>query len=93
MRKNKYITPELCRGARAILGWSQQELAARAEVARTTIAEYELGQIAPQARTLRDLIGALEAEGIEFLPPAENVSRGGLRLKWEKCARGNGKDG
>jgi transcriptional regulator with XRE-family HTH domain len=66
MRKNKSITPELCRGARAILGWSQQELAARAEIARTTIADYELGQIAPQARTLRDLVAA--GLPYEFLP-------------------------
>jgi transcriptional regulator with XRE-family HTH domain len=86
MRKNKSITPELCRGARALLGWSQQDLAARAEVARTTIADYELGQISPQHRTLRDLIAALEAAGIEFLPPTENVSRGGVILKWENAA-------
>jgi transcriptional regulator with XRE-family HTH domain len=86
MRKNKSITPELCRGARALLGWSQQDLAARAEVARTTIAGYELGQIAPQARTLRDLIAALEAAGVQFLPPAENVSRGGIILKWHQAA-------
>ena len=88
MRKNKSITPELCRGARAILGWSQQDLAARAEVARTTVADYELGQIAPQARTLRDLVAALEAAGIEFLPPAEKVSRGGVMLKWDNGAAG-----
>ncbi len=86
MRKRKSITPELCRGARAILGWSQQDLAARAEIARTTIADYELGQIAPQARTLRDLVAALEAAGIEFVPPTENVSRGGVMLKWDNTA-------
>jgi transcriptional regulator with XRE-family HTH domain len=86
MRKRKSITPELCRGARAILGWTQQDLAARAEVARTTIADYELGQIAPQARTLRDLVTTLEAAGIEFVPPTENVSRGGVMLKWDNLA-------
>ncbi len=88
MCKNKSITPELCRGARAILGWSQQDLAARAEVARTTVADYELGQIAPQARTLRDLVAALEGGGIEFLPPKENISRGGMMLKWDYAAEG-----
>jgi predicted transcriptional regulator len=64
------------------LGWSQQELATRAQVARKTIADFELGQINPQRRTLRDVIAALEAAGIEFLPASENVSRGGLRIKW-----------
>jgi transcriptional regulator with XRE-family HTH domain len=64
------------------LGWSQQELATRAQVARKTIADFELGQINPQRRTLRDVIAALEAAGIEFLPALENISRGGLRIKW-----------
>jgi transcriptional regulator with XRE-family HTH domain len=76
------MSPELCRGARALLGWSQQELAMRAQVARKTIADFELRQITPQRRTLRDVIAALEAAGIEFLPATENVSRGGLRIKW-----------
>jgi transcriptional regulator with XRE-family HTH domain len=83
MPESKFITPQLCRGARALLGWSQQDLANRAQVGRTTIADFELGQIAPQARTLRDLAGALEAGGIEFVPPTEHVSRGGVILKWD----------
>jgi transcriptional regulator with XRE-family HTH domain len=83
MQRNRLISPELCRGARALLGWSQQDLASRSQVARTTIADFELGQIAPQARTLRDLIAALEGGGIEFLPATENVSRGGVMLKWD----------
>ncbi len=48
-------------GARALLGWSRQDLAARNEAVCTTIADYELGEIAPQRRTLRGLIAALEA--------------------------------
>ena len=79
------ISPELCRGARGLLGWSQQELARRTQVARKTVADFELGQITPQPRTLRDIVAALEAAGIEFLPAAENVSRGGLRIKWESA--------
>jgi hypothetical protein len=54
----------------------------RAQVARKTIADLELSQISPQRRTLRDIVAALEAAGIEFLPAAENVTRGGLRIKW-----------
>ena len=79
------MSPELCRGARGLLGWSQQELATRAQVARKTIADFELGQINPQPRTLRDVVAALEAAGIEFLPAAENVSRGGLCIKWDSA--------
>lgn len=76
------LTPELCRAARGLLGWPQQELARRAEVARKTIADFELGVIKPQARTIRDIIAAIDTGGVEMLPPQENVSRGGVRLKW-----------
>jgi predicted transcriptional regulator len=64
------------------LGWSQQALAASAQVARKTIADFELGHINPQRRTLRDIIAALEAAGIEFLPAEENISRGGVCMRW-----------
>jgi transcriptional regulator with XRE-family HTH domain len=82
------ISPELCRAARGLLGWSQQELATRAHVARKTIADFELSQVNPQARTLRDVVAALEAAGVEFLPTMENISRGGVRIKWNGAGRG-----
>ncbi len=55
------VSPELCRAARGLLGWSQQELASRAQVARKTIADFELSQVTPHPRTLRDVVAALEA--------------------------------
>jgi transcriptional regulator with XRE-family HTH domain len=76
------ISPVLCRAARGLLGWSQQDLAARAQVARKTIADFELSQVTPHPRTLRDIAASLEAAGIEFLPPVESITRGGVRLKW-----------
>ncbi|MGO9807254.1 MAG: helix-turn-helix domain-containing protein [Rhodomicrobium sp.] len=80
------VSPELCRAARGLLGWSQQALATRAQVARKTIADFELSQVTPHPRTLRDVVAALEAAGIEFIAAEENISRGGVRIKWD----GNG---
>ncbi|MGA7329979.1 MAG: helix-turn-helix transcriptional regulator [Rhodomicrobium sp.] len=77
------ISPELCRAARGLLGWSQQELATRAQVARKTIADFELSQVTPHPRTLRDVIAALEAAGVEFIAPEVNITRGGVRFKWK----------
>jgi transcriptional regulator with XRE-family HTH domain len=76
------ISPELCRAARGLLGWSQQELAKRSQVSRKTIADFELSQVQPHPRTLRDVVAALEAAGVEFLAAEENISRGGVRMKW-----------
>ena len=80
------FSPDVCRAARGLLNWSQRELALRAQVARKTIADFELAQVRPHARTLRDIASVLQDAGIEFLPPEENISRGGVRIKWQPPA-------
>lgn len=69
------LTVEQCRGARAMLGWSQDELAKAANVARQTVADFERGARIPIANNLISIGRALEGAGIEFLP--EN----GIRLR------------
>ncbi|MCB9756586.1 MAG: helix-turn-helix transcriptional regulator [Myxococcales bacterium] len=55
-----------CRAARALLRWNVNELAARAEVNRTTILAFEAGQTEPRRATLKTLRAALEAGGVVF---------------------------
>jgi transcriptional regulator with XRE-family HTH domain len=69
------LTMEQCRGARAMLGWSQDNLARAANVARQTIADFERGARIPIANNLVGMATALEKAGIELLP--EN----GIRLR------------
>jgi transcriptional regulator with XRE-family HTH domain len=71
------FTPEQCRAARALLGWSQDQLATEAKAAKATIANFELGKRAPYARTLKDIRGALEKAGVEFT----NGDRPGVRMR------------
>lgn len=66
---------EQCRGARAMLGWSQDELARAANIARQTVADFERGARIPIANNLASMVAALQGAGIEFL--AEN----GIRLR------------
>ena len=61
------------RTARAWLGISQDELAAKSGVTRKTIVSFEQGRSRPQPRTIRDLQQTLEAEGIEFLFDGPNA--------------------
>jgi transcriptional regulator with XRE-family HTH domain len=75
MSDEKMITPEQCRGARAMLGWSREQLAERSKVANATLADFEAGKRTPYNRTLADVQRALEEEGINFLPD------NGLRLR------------
>jgi DNA-binding transcriptional regulator YiaG len=58
--KGRRMTPAQCRAARALIGWSQEELSAASKVEKATIANFELGKRAPYARTLDDLRAALE---------------------------------
>ena len=60
------VTPGQCRAARALIGWSQEQLASSSKVAKATIANFELGKRVPYDRTLDDISAALEAAGVEF---------------------------
>ena len=73
------LRPDQCRGARAFLGWSREELANRCKVSNATLADFEAGKRTPYARTLADIRRALEEGGIEFVP--ENGGGAGVRLK------------
>lgn len=61
------LTPKHVRAARALLAWSQQDLAKRAGVATSTIADFERGQRTPVANNAQAIRGALEQAGIRFL--------------------------
>ncbi|WP_245411821.1 helix-turn-helix transcriptional regulator [Phyllobacterium leguminum] len=79
VRRMKSLTPEQCRGARGMLGWSQAELAEAANVSRQTIADFERGARMPISNNLASLVAAFEAVGIEFIP--ENGGGPGVRLR------------
>lgn len=54
------------RGARGLLGWSMEELAATCELTRLTIRQIENETVQPQDRTLARILTVLDKEGIEF---------------------------
>jgi transcriptional regulator with XRE-family HTH domain len=62
------LPPRHVRAARALLAWSQQDLAKRAGVATSTVADFERGHRRPVANNAQAIRGALEAAGIRFLP-------------------------
>ncbi|MBI1774417.1 MAG: helix-turn-helix transcriptional regulator [Proteobacteria bacterium] len=63
----RVLSPAQCRAARAILGWTQADLAERSELARKTIADFEMNVRSLQFRTRRDITAAFEGVGIEFI--------------------------
>ena len=57
-----------CRAGRALLNWSQDELSVNAQVARSTVTEFESNFRTPMKQNLLALQSALEAAGVEFIP-------------------------
>jgi transcriptional regulator with XRE-family HTH domain len=67
------MIPAQCRAARAILDWSQQDLADAAKVANATIRNFEAGRSEPRRAILEALQRALEAAGVEFIGAAADM--------------------
>ena len=65
--------------ARAMLGWSQAELAKAANVSRQTIADFERGAHMPINNNLTSNVTAFREAGIEFI--SENGGGVGVRCK------------
>ena len=55
-----------CRAARAILRWSQRDLAQHAGVSNVTVHSFEAEQRAPTRATLDVIQRAFERAGVEF---------------------------
>lgn len=68
----------LIAAARVLLGWSQDELARRAGVARRTIVSLEGGKGDPKRSTETKILALLEAEGLEF---TETPDRLGVAMR------------
>ncbi|QIB34184.1 helix-turn-helix domain-containing protein [Ancylobacter pratisalsi] len=81
---NLTLDPAQCRAARAMLNWSQEELAGRAHVTAAWLEAFEQGR---EPGTDRDpgeaerLRRTFEEAGIEFLGSGEPSSGGGRGLR------------
>ena len=80
------VTPAQSRTARALLGWSQEELARNAGVSRYSVAQFEL-ELRQGSQKLRDKMQiALEDAGVEFTCG----KRPGVRLRWRRSSSRSG---
>jgi predicted transcriptional regulator len=75
-------TSRQIRAARALLGWSQQQLADKAIVSLNAVARLEKGIVDSRISTLLAIQKALARAGIEFLDADQKGE--GVRLKSPK---------
>jgi predicted transcriptional regulator len=76
------ITPRQIRAARALLGWSQQQLADRAIVSLNAVTRLEKGKVDSRVSTISAIEKTLSKAGVEFLPAGEKGE--GVRMKSPK---------
>jgi predicted transcriptional regulator len=72
------ISPRQIKAARALLGWSQRELADRAIVSPNALTRLEKGQVDSRMSTLDSVEKALRKGGIEFIAAGDKGE--GVRL-------------
>ena len=86
------ITSEQVKAARALLAWSQQELATAANVSISTIADFERGARTPVANNAQAIREALEKGGLQFVAggvvektmfaPSPQPLKAGKLMRW-----------
>jgi predicted transcriptional regulator len=78
------LTPAQIRAARAMLDWTQRELAERAGISKTGLNNIERGSADPKASTLTAIWRAIEDAGVEFT----NGDEPGVKLKATQTKKG-----
>lgn len=73
------LIPALCRAGRALVDWTQEELAIEAGVCRSTVREFENGNHDLQRAKADAIVEAFRQAGVEFL--ASDSQGPGVRLK------------
>lgn len=73
------MTPEQCREARALLCWTEVQLARHAGIKAETVRYVEAGNGRPKALTLATIRTCLEAAGVEFIPGSGRSA--GVRMR------------
>lgn len=61
------LSPAQCRGARGMLAWTMDDLAARAGVARRTLQDFESERRVPHVRNLERITATFNEAGVTFL--------------------------
>lgn len=72
------LLPATCRAGRALVDWTQEDLAVAAGVCRSTIREFEKGHHALQRASEDAIVGALRAAGVELL---DDFGQGGFGVR------------
>ena len=80
------ITIDQIKAARALLDWTQDDLASISGLSKASIQNYEIRRTEPNSTSLYKIIDAFESHGLEFIE--EGVRRKILKTKTYRGQRG-----
>ncbi len=75
-----FLTPEMCRAARALLNWKASQLAGAAGLGRATVERFEAGGTVRMS-SVEAMLQALQDAGLEFIPAGGKSLDGGPGLR------------
>lgn len=90
---DRNLTPAQARAARALLGWSQKELATNAGVAEATVTQFERGNRSPSRAVAWAMRLVLENAGVEFIAAGTSSAADGGEGVRLRCATSDGSGG
>lgn len=70
------VTPAQMRAARALIGWSREELARRAELSPMTVKAFEAQGVDAKTSTVLKMVKALSSAGVEFTSSGDAYGSG-----------------
>jgi transcriptional regulator with XRE-family HTH domain len=73
------------RAARALLGWTQEQLAKSASLSLAVVNNVERNVTDPRRSTLEGIQRALETAGIEFISERQNSPDGGVGVRMRRA--------
>lgn len=79
------LTPAQCRAARGLVDWTQEELAERAGVSRSTVRDFEKGRHDLHRASETQIVAALREGGVMLIPSDELGP--GVRLRATTAVR------
>lgn len=83
------LTPDLIRAGRALLGWSQLELARRSGVTQKALSDFELGKKPITAKASDKLRLVLEEQRVQFIAVNSDSSEiVGAGVRWSPANHG-----
>jgi len=77
------MSPEQCKAARAVIGWTVEQAANQSQVNKSTVIAFENKVNSPQKKTLQRLQQAYESVGVLF-------TSDGLSITWKSDTAATG---